>query len=38
LFEKRGTIYAQIEITRPLAEMNFAENERLLASHISDRH
>jgi hypothetical protein len=37
LFEKRGTIYSQIEITKPLAEMNFAENEKLLASQISDR-
>jgi hypothetical protein len=38
LFERRGTIYSQIEITKPLAEMNFAENEKLLASQISDRH
>jgi len=38
LFERRGTIYSQIEITKPLAEMNFAENEKLLASQISERH
>jgi hypothetical protein len=38
LFEKRGTIYSQIQITEPLAEINFAENEKLLASQKSDRH
>lgn len=38
LFEKRGTIYSQIEITKQLAEMNFAEAEKLAASQFSERH
>ena len=38
LFEKRGTIYSQLEITKPLAEKNFAENEKLTASQVSERH
>jgi hypothetical protein len=38
LYERRGAIYEQLEITKPLAEMNFAERKKLSASHNSEPH
>jgi hypothetical protein len=38
LYEKRGAIYSQLEITKPLAERNFAESDKLAAAQVSETH